>query len=242
LFGHVKGAFSGAIADKKGKFEAADGGTIFLDEISLATHSLQTKLLRVIESRKFEPVGSNDTREVDVRIILATNGNLEEMVREGDFREDLYYRINVMDVYLPPLRRRRDDIAALTEHFIQKYKARSPRPVEGITKKALEVLQSYDWPGNVRELENVIQKAVVFCQGAYIEQQDVQVDPVSDEQNSPFHSGEVLPLKEGMKKAEKRFILQALEACDHNKKRAASVLDINRTTFYNKLHQHGILD
>ena len=163
LFGHVKGAFSGAVANKRGKFEVAHTGTIFLDEISNASPSLQMKLLRVLESFKFEPVGSNSTREVNVRVILATNKDLGELVKEQTFREDLYYRINVMNICLPPLRERPEDISPLAQHFVQKYRGEAIHPVDGISDDSMRILSDYDWPGNVRELENTVQRAVVLC-------------------------------------------------------------------------------
>ena len=173
LFGHAKGSFSGAIANKRGKFEAADKGTIFLDEISIASPSLQMKLLRVLESFKFEPVGSNVTQEVNVRLILASNRDLADLVREGKFREDLYYRVNVMNVCLPPLRERREDIAPLANHFIQKYRHEAIHPVEGISDEAMRILAEFNWPGNVRELENVIRRAVVLCRASIVTPADL---------------------------------------------------------------------
>lgn len=241
LFGHVKGAFSGAISSKRGKFEAADKGTIFLDEVSLASPSLQMKLLRVLESLEFEPVGSNDTRTVDVRIILATNRDLSELVKKGEFREDLYYRINVMDIHLPPLRERPADILPLAQHFIDKYQSRATRPVNGISEEAMHVLTGYSWPGNVRELENAIEKAVVLCREPYILPEDLDIDPDSTDGN-PLAGDEILPLKEAMKKVERRFVRRALDACGGNRKETAELLDINRTTLYNKLHEHDLMD
>ena len=241
LFGHVKGAFSGAISKKSGKFEAADKGTIFLDEIAIASPSLQIKLLRVLESFQFEPVGSNDTRKVDVRIILATNKVLGELVKKGEFREDLYYRINVMDIHLPPLRERPADILPLAHHFIEKYRKHAIRPIKGISEEAMRVLTSYDWPGNVRQLENTIQKAALFCQTSYVTLTDLDVD-VTPQMHSLLPEGETLPLREAMKRIERRLILQGLNVSGGNRKEAARLLDINRTTLYNKLHEHDIMD
>lgn len=241
LFGHVKGAFSGAISSKRGKFEAADEGTVFLDEISLASPSFQMKLLRVLESFEFEPVGSNDTRKVDVRIILATNRDLGELVKKGDFREDLYYRINVMDIHLPPLRERPADILPLAQHFINKYQSRSTHPVKGISEEAMRLLSNHSWQGNVRELENAIEKAVILCREPYIMPEDLDFDPDRREED-PLAGDEILPLKEAMKKVEGRLVRQALGACDGNRKETAELLDINRTTLYNKLHEHDLMD
>jgi len=241
LFGHVRGAFSGAIADKVGRFEAADGGTIFLDEISLATPTLQMKLLRVLENFQFEPVGSNLTRKVDVRLILATNQDAAELVKQGKFREDLYYRINVMNIYLPPLRERRLDIIPLANHFLEKYRDQAIHPLEGISDEAMRILTEYDWPGNVRELENVIQRAVVLCGGPYITPEDLSIT-VEQRQEPLLLDGELLPLKEAMRKVERRLILDGLKAAGGNRKEAAKLLGINRTTLYNKMHEYDIMD
>ena len=241
LFGHMKGAFSGAIADKLGRFDAADGGTIFLDEISLATPSLQMKLLRVLESFKFEPVGSNRTREVDVRLILATNQDARELVKQGKFREDLYYRINVMNIYLPPLRERRQDIIPLAKHFLEKYRDQALHSVEGINDEAMRILTECEWPGNVRELENVVQRAVVLCRDSYVTPDDLAVSSV--ERHEPLlPDRELLPLKQAMRKVERRLILDGLKATDGNRKEAAKLLGINRTTLYNKMHEYDIMD
>jgi len=241
LFGHVRGAFSGAIANKSGKFEVADKGTVFLDEISLATPALQMKLLRVLESFEFEPVGSNSTRKVDVRVILATNNDLGELIRKKQFREDLFYRINVMDIHLPPLRERPGDILPLADHFVKKHRNLAARPLEGLSEDAMRALSDYEWPGNVREMENVIQKAVVFCQSECITRTDLDVKgPPPDESLTP--EGEVLPLREAMKRAERKLIRRILEKCRGNRKEAAKLLNINRTTLYNKLHEHSLMD
>jgi DNA-binding NtrC family response regulator len=241
LFGHVRGAFSGAIMNKKGRFEAADKGTIFLDEISVASPSLQVKLLRVLEGFKFEPVGSNETRQVDVRLILATNQGLGELVKRGEFREDLYYRVNVLHIDLPPLRERRQDVIPLANHFLQKYNGLALHPIEGISDKAMRTLTEYDWPGNVRELENVIQRAVVLCRTEFVVPEDLAVKSEAlDEQLLP--GDQILPLREAMKKVERRLILSVLETSGGNRKEAAKRLGINRTTLYNKMHEHGIMD
>ncbi len=242
LFGHVKGAFSGAIADKTGKFEAADGGTVFLDEVSVASTSLQMKLLRVLESFEFEPVGSNQTHRVNVRIILATNKDLGKLVEEGAFREDLYYRINVMDIHLPPLRERPADVLPLAHHFCEKYDDQATTEIHGISEEAMQLLTDYDWPGNVRELENVIEKAVILSQEPYLQPSILDVGRHSSGTESLLPKDEILPLKEAMKRVERRLILQGLEACGGNRKEAAKLLDINRTTLYNKLHEHELMD
>ncbi len=241
LFGHVKGAFSGAIADKRGRFEAADKGTLFLDEISLSSPSLQTKMLRVLESLKFEPVGSTRTKEVDVRLILATNEDLGALVKKGEFREDLYYRVNVMNIYLPPLRDRRDDIVPLARHFIEKYRDEAPHDVQGLSDDAIRVLTRYEWPGNVRELENVIHRAVLLCGNSCICAEDLEMQNMGGPE-AALPDGEVLPLKDAMKRVERKLILEGLEATDGNRKEAAKRLGINRTTLYNKMHEYDLMD
>jgi DNA-binding NtrC family response regulator len=242
LFGHVKGAFSGAIADKSGRFDAADGGTLFLDEISLASPSLQVKLLRVLEGFKFERVGSNVTREVNVRLILATNQDLSQMVRDDKFREDLFYRINVMNIFLPPLRDRPLDIPPLSQHFLQRYRGEASNAVETISPEAMRILSEQPWPGNVRELENVIQRAVLLCRGSHIVPEDLAVRPVPIPGLDDLTRSEGLPLKEVVKNVERRLILEEIKACHGNRKEAARRLQINRTTLYNKLHEYGVVD
>ncbi len=242
LFGHVKGAFSGAVSNKRGRFDAADKGTLFLDEISLATPPLQVKLLRVLESLQFEPVGSNETREVDVRLILATNQDLTELVEEGAFREDLYYRINVLHIDLPPLRDRKQDIPALANYFLEKYRGLALHPVEAISEDAMRLLLDYTWPGNVRELENVMQRSVVLCRGKELTPEDFSIQGDHTQASPLAVNDEVGPLRERMKKVEREIILRTLEACDGNRKESARTLGINRTTLYNKLHEHDLMD
>ncbi len=241
LFGHVKGAFSGAIANKRGKFQAADKGTLFLDEISLASPSLQMKLLRVLESFKFEPVGSNETREVDVRLILATNQDLGELVQQSAFREDLYYRINVMNIYLPSLRERPEDIAPLAQHFLHKYRNEAIHPVEGISDETMRLLVEYEWPGNVRELENVIQRAMVLCRSDVVHPEDLP-PKIGKREDPVLSDGQILPLKDARKKWERRLILEALKTAGGNRKITAERLGINRTTLYNKMREYSITD
>ena len=241
LFGHVKGAFSGAVSNKTGKFEAADKGTVFLDEISVASQELQMKLLRVLESFKFEPVGSNDTREVDIRLILATNQDLQELVNKGDFREDLFYRINVMDIHLPPLRERPGDILPLARHFIKKHGVRATHNIQGISEKAARMLTSHHWPGNVRELENTIEKAVLLCSNERLEVEDLDMN-VSDSGGGLLPSHDDMSLHEALKHVERKIILRTLDECNGNKKQTAKCLDINRTTLYNKLHEHELME
>jgi DNA-binding NtrC family response regulator len=241
LFGHLKGSFSGAIANKRGKFDTAHKGTLFLDEISIASPSLQMKLLRVLESFQFEPVGSNETREVDVRLILATNQDLGEMTQKNEFREDLYYRINVMNIYLPGLRERPEDIAPLAMHFLNKYRNEALHAVEGISEQAMRILQDHDYPGNVRELENMIRRAVVLCRGNQITPDDLPATlaPLED---VAAPERETLPLKEAMRKWERKLILEGLKSTGGNRKETAKRLGINRTTLYNKMRDYQITD
>ncbi len=241
LFGHVKGSFSGAVANKRGKFEAADKGTVFLDEISIASPSLQMKLLRVLESFKFEPVGSNTTKEVDVRVILATNRDLSDLVAKGEFREDLYYRVNVMNIYLPPLRERPEDVPPLAGHFLQKYRTEALHPVAGVSDETMRILCEYDWPGNVRELENVIQRAVVLCRNEQILPEDLPPKLVP-RARPVISDGNILPLKAAMSRWERRLIVEALKATGGNRKEAARRLGINRTTLYNKMREYDVTE
>lgn len=239
LFGHVRGSFSGAVANKRGKFEAAHKGTLFLDEISIASPSLQMKLLRVLESFKFEPVGSNETKEVDVRLILASNQDLSDLVKKGTFREDLFYRVNVMNIALPPLRERRADIPLLASHFLQKYRNEAIHDVEGISDQTMRILTQHDWPGNVRELENVIRRAVVLCRSKYIEPDDLP-PKLNPAENEVMAEGDAAPLKDAMRQWERHLILEGLKRTSGNRKEAAKQLGINRTTLYNKMREYDI--
>lgn len=245
LFGHKAGAFTGAVTDRKGKFELADGGTIFLDEIATASPALQVKLLRVLQDMEFEPIGGNETIRVDARVILATNQDLEQLVREGKFREDLYYRVNVINIQLPPLRERPTDIPLLAEHFLKKYREEIGKPVRGFSAQAMDLLQTYHWPGNIRELENAIERAVVLARSEWIEPEDLPptvrgmaaaIAPVSRSSSPPQGS-----LKAALQDPERRLILAALEANNWNKQRAARALGINRATLYKKMKRLGLL-
>ena len=235
LFGYEKGAFTGAAAQAKGKFELADGGTIFLDEIGDISPKLQADLLRVLQERRFYRVGGNQEVEVEVRVIAATNRNLAEEVQQGRFREDLYYRLNVIEIKLPPLRERREDIPLLAEHFAQRISSELNRDISGISAAALKLLIAYDWPGNVRELENVIERAIVTCRNGMLEEQDfswLQHDAVSA-QNWEVPD---LPLGE----LERRAIVAALERKHGNVKEASAALGIDRSTLYDKLKRYEI--
>jgi transcriptional regulator with PAS, ATPase and Fis domain len=241
LFGHVQGAFTGALADKVGRFKAADGGTLFLDEIAAASPALQVKLLRVLQERQFEPVGSHVTQSVDVRVVLATNVDLQNEVRAGRFREDLYYRVNVVNIVLPPLRERLGDIPLLARRFIERFRGETRRPVAGLASDVLHLLQAYHWPGNVRELENIIERAVVFCRGG-----EIQVGDLPPVLQQAAHAAASLPapgalsLQDAMAEPEKRIIETALQTHGWNRSSTAAALGINRTTLYKKMKKYGI--
>jgi len=239
LFGHVKGAFTGAVSNKEGKFLAADTGTIFLDEISNASPALQTKLLRVLEDRQFEPVGSNKTKIVDARIILASNRNLEEEVRHGRFREDLYYRINVVTIDLPPLYERVGDVRLLTDHFLRMYSTQHNRNKLGITDEAMGYLERYFWPGNIRELENVIERATLLSKSKFIGPEDLP-DSIKQERHRQAKKYESMSLKEALSGPEKDIIRQALETNNWNRQATSKALQINRTTLFKKMKHYGL--
>jgi DNA-binding NtrC family response regulator len=239
LFGHVRGAFTGAISDKPGKFEAANHGTIFLDEIGTVPLHLQAKLLRVLQEHEVERVGSNKTIKLHVRVISATNSDLEEMVARGEFREDLYYRLNVIPLHLPPLRERQQDIMYLISFFLEKQCRIMGRIPCSINKQALEALERYSWPGNVRELENMIERMIVLTDANVLTLEDVP-DKIVDEKNSgEAHSlklpGMGIDLTEAVSQIEQSFILQALESAGGVKAQAAKLLGINRTTLVEKI-------
>jgi DNA-binding NtrC family response regulator len=245
LFGHVKGAFTGAVQSRVGRFELADRGTIFLDEIGELSLHLQVKLLRVLQERCFEPVGGNRTVNVDVRIIAATNKDLEDEVANGRFREDLYYRLNVVELRLPSLRERRSDIPRLIRFFNERMGVTRKRVIAGISDAALERLVAYRWPGNVRELENVVERLTVFCMDEIVELEDLPEKII----NAGAPRGEFsmdlpeegLDLRAMLTSLEDRLIRQALERTKWNKNRAASLLHMNRTTLVEKLKKRGML-
>ncbi len=239
LFGHIKGSFTGAVTDKEGKFLAADKGTIFLDEISNASPALQAKLLRVLEDRQFEPVGSNKTRTVDTRIILASNRDLYDDVKHGRFREDLYYRINVVKVDLPPLCERVGDVRPLAEHFLRVYCVQHGREKLGITDEAMEYLERYPWPGNVRELENVIERAVLLSKGKFIGPDDLP-ESIMQQPSQQQEKFKPMSLKQALVEPEKNFIRQALKANYWNRQATAEALQINRTTLFKKMKQYDL--
>ena len=242
LFGHVQGAFTGATQDKIGKFLQADGGTIFLDEVATASPSLQVKLLRVLQDLEFEAVGGSKTQHVDVRLILATNQNLEEAVRKGQFREDLYYRINVISLTQPALRERIGDIPLLIECYLQQFNEQTGKQVKGFDEAAMQLLQHYAWPGNVRELVNVVERAVVLSKTDTITAADLP-EPLWREQSvaavfeTRSGSGS---LKTALTVPERQLILEALEVNGWNRQNTAKLLGINRTTLYKKMKKYEI--
>ncbi len=240
LFGHEKGAFTGAIKQTRGRFEMADGGTLLLDEISEIDPSLQSKLLRVLQEREFERVGSAHTIKVDVRIIATTNRDLHKEVEEGNFREDLYYRLNVIEINLPPLRERKDDIPALVKFFVERFNRENGKQIEGVANEAHELLMQYDWPGNIRELENYIERAVVVGRGAVLGAEDfprkLSAGPYASPKDDGLHVGMTVS------EMERRLIMKTLEACNGNRTEAASKLAISTRTLRNKLHEYGAMD
>jgi len=234
LFGHEKGAFTDAITQKKGKFELAHGGTLFLDEIGDISPKLQLALLRVLQEREFTRVGGTKPIRVDVRIIAATNRDLKKAVDEGRFRDDLYYRLNVITIQIPPLRERKEDIPLLVHRFIEKFNIELGKRVERISEEALKLLMQYDWPGNVRELENVIERAMVITKGNLIKPEDVQI-PAPAEERPP----EVQEDK-SLRAVERAHILRVLNENNWNIQRSAQILGIDRVTLYNKIKKYGL--
>jgi len=225
LFGHVRGAFTGATTTKKGKFALADGGSIFLDEIGTMSPPLQSKLLRVLQEREFEPLGSERTEKVDLRVIAATNRDLRQMVSDGKFQEDLFYRLNVIPIEIPSLRERREDIPSLVEHFIQKHAQRVGRRIERLDESVMGGLQQYDWPGNVRELENTIERAVVLSTGPVIGARAVSVLGAATPQANTLPS---LKLRQNIEWVERETIRRALESAAGVKKDAAELMGISQ--------------
>ncbi|HSQ02705.1 MAG TPA: sigma-54 dependent transcriptional regulator [Burkholderiales bacterium] len=237
LFGHVRGAFTGATNSKKGKFALADGGTIFLDEIGTMAPALQAKLLRVLQEREFEPLGSERSQKVDVRVTAATNRDLQQMVQDGRFQEDLYYRLNVIPIHIPPLRERREDIAILVEHFIRKHAQRAGKRIDGIEPAVMEALQSGDWPGNVRELENTVERAVVLSQKPVIGPDVVRMIGVSSAPPAGLPS---LSLRQNLDWAERETVRRALESAGGVKKEAAEAMGISQRALSYYLAKHRI--
>jgi DNA-binding NtrC family response regulator len=244
LFGHVKGSFTGAIATRIGSFEMADKGTLFLDEIGDMKTNLQVKLLRVLQNKELEPVGASHSKKVDVRIIAATNQNLDQLVTLREFREDLYYRLSVIPITLPPLRERRDDIPLLIASFLEKFNRNKQHKVREMDEDCLEALCRYDWPGNVRELKNLLERLVIIKESGTITLQDLPdkyrgIAPTGQVDNTPF-AGKDFCLTDAVEEFENRLILQALEKTGGNKKAAAQILNIKRTTLIEKLKKRKL--
>jgi transcriptional regulator with GAF, ATPase, and Fis domain len=252
LFGHVKGAFTGAHRDKVGRFEMADGGTLFLDEIGDIDLTVQTKLLRVLQEMTFERVGSSEPVRVEVRLIAATHQDLEELIRQGRFRNDLYYRLNVIAIMVPPLRERREDVPELVHHFLRLHGPRSGKPELQIEDEALMVLKSYSWPGNIRQLENVIERAAVFTEGSVVTVDDLPPEVleldrdagsnVSGKNDNVYVSGGngIRAERDERDRREREQLVRALAAAKGNKAEAARALGMARSTLVSRLIKHGL--
>ncbi len=234
LFGYRKGAFTDARTDRPGRFQVADGGTVFLDEIGDLVASLQVKLLRVLQEKTFEPLGSSETVRVDVRVVAATNRNLSGLVALGEFREDLYYRLNVIRIELPPLSERREDIPLLVDHFVRRFSSATGKDIRGLSREALAVLMRHDFPGNVRELENAIEHAFVLCRGRTIEPR--HLPPEISRAGSVTHAAR----RDALGEAEAAAVKAALERAGGNRERAARELGIHRVTLWRKMKRHGL--
>jgi len=232
LFGHEKGAFTGAYTQKKGKFEAANRGSLFLDEIGEMSANIQVHLLRVLEEKEFTRVGGNELIKVDVRIISATNKDMKKAIASGEFREDLYYRLNVVSIELPPLRERREDIPLLAQHFLKKFTIENQKEITGFSPEATDFLLKYEWPGNVRELENTIERAVILAQNPSIKMADMS------QENMPLARS--APVRGNLKELEKNYILETLTQSQGNYRKTARLLGISRMTLYNKVRTYGI--
>ena len=249
LFGHVAGAFTGATADRDGTFARADGGTLFLDEIGTASPALQVKLLRVLQDFEFEPLGGSETRRVDTRVLLATNDNLENLVAAGEFRSDLFWRINVISIELPPLRHRREDIGPLAETFLERLRPQAGRPVDGFAPAAIECLEAYDWPGNIRELVHAVERAVFLGRSRQIVPADLPAAVLAavgqrrDRTPGPPAAAATIPaesLRERLAIPERQLILDTLRRHGWRRDAAAKALGINRATLYKKAKRLGV--
>ncbi len=239
LFGHEKGAFTGAVARREGRFQLAHRGTIFLDEVGEMSPALQTKLLRVLQEKEFEPLGSTRTVKVDIRVITATNRDLEKEVKEGRFREDLYYRLNVVPLVLAPLRERREDIPLLADHFLAIFREKNRKPIKAMSGKMMDLLVRYDWPGNVRELENVIERAVILARDEVLVPADLppQIRMFSGEEGQDAFA---IPTGMSLDEMERALIVKTLDETGGNRTRASEILGINRRTLQNKLKEYGL--
>ncbi|MEJ5284959.1 MAG: sigma-54 dependent transcriptional regulator [Brevinematales bacterium] len=239
LFGHEKGAFTGAVSRKRGRFELADSGTIFLDEIGEISQSVQVKLLRVLQEHEFERVGGEETIKVDIRVITATNRDLKQLVEEGKFREDLYYRLNIINIHIPPLRERKEDIPLLIDYFLKFYNKKHNKNIQGIKEDALIILQNYRWPGNVRELQNLIENLVILCNKKMITEdilpKYLKVEGGALTERSEFK----IQIGATLEEIEKEAILSTLNYTNWNKSKAAKILNIGRKTLLRKLEEYG---
>ncbi|MBI1289798.1 response regulator [bacterium] len=246
LFGHERGAFTGAVSKRQGRFELASGGTIFLDEIGEVPLSMQVKLLRVLEAREIQRVGGSETVSVDVRILAATNRDLAEEVSEGRFREDLYYRLNVVSITLPPLRHRRGDIPLLVRTFLAEFARENGREVPSISREAMDILTSYHWPGNVRELRNVIENTSVFLRGNTVEPANLPINVAKKAPpaapGEPVTDGISFPMGMALEEVETAYLRKTLEICDGNRTRAADMLKISRRTLQRRIKELGLED
>ena len=243
LFGHEKGAFTGATVKKRGRFEAADTGTLFLDEIGELAPELQVKLLRVLQERSFERVGGTKPIHVDIRLITATNKNLHKEVAAGNFREDLFYRLNVVNIHIPPLRERGEDIPLLAFHFLQKFSKQNAKEIHGFSQEAMQALSAYDWPGNVRQLENIVERSVVFCQNSLVGYDDLP-DELKEETAQFKSAADLLPteidLGDTLEKIEAALIRRALARCNFVQVKAAEMLGISKSLLQYKLKKYNI--
>jgi len=246
LFGHERGAFTGAVAQKKGKFDVADGGTIFLDEIGDMSLKTQAKVLRILQERKFERVGGTRTMEVDVRVVAATNKHLEDEIRNGTFREDLFYRLNVVPFKVPPLRDRREDIPLLIQHFLDVFCRREGRELKLMVPEAVEAMKRYEWPGNVRELKNIVERLVIMTPGGTITVNHLPDYIRADAAGREAAGGrldsvlERASLREAREEFEKEFIIQKLEENDWNVSKTADAIELERSNLHRKIKSYGI--
>ena len=234
LFGHIKGSFTGAFANQEGLFEKARGGTIFLDEIGEIPQHLQVKLLRALEAKEILPIGNTTPRRIDVRVLAATNRNLNEEVEAGRFRGDLFYRLNIMEIHIPPLRERPEDIPLLVDHFIKRHNPELKKNYEGIDEEAVRTLMSLPWKGNVRELDNVIEHTMILAEGKRITVKDLPASIVASSQDNAAFT---FNLKDALRQFEKQHILRALEQAGQDRKEAAKLLDISLSSLYRKIEE-----
>ncbi len=241
LFGHSKGAFTGAIFHRQGLFEEGTGGTIFLDEVGNIPLSMQSKLLRVIQEREIKPVGSNIMKKIDVRIITATNKSLKDLVQKRIFREDLYYRLTIVPISIPPLRERKEDIPFLVAHFIKKYGLKNRKKVKNISREALLKIIQHEWPGNVRELENTIERALLICKGDTIDCQDLFIEgPMTGNTVYVPPKNEKNTLNSAVEESEKAYIISTLQKVNYNRTKAAKMLGVSRRTLYDKIEKYDL--